>query len=108
MGNYSDLENSVRVDFFKPSGKWYVAEAVVWPRNHYYDGSILDAFSLALYAHLVKDDSSLRLEDMLAVCLEPFHACPHPLMIAVKQAHSTVSANLTLLDAALRARARKL
>jgi hypothetical protein len=28
MGHYSDKSTSVRVDFFKASGKWYCTEAV--------------------------------------------------------------------------------
>ena len=27
---YSEDETMVRVDFFKPSGKWYTTEAVKW------------------------------------------------------------------------------
>jgi hypothetical protein len=40
VGHYSSSESSVRVDFWKPSGKWYATEAVEYdagqdePREH--------------------------------------------------------------------------
>lgn len=30
MTHYSDNPADVRVDFFKPSGKWYTTESVRW------------------------------------------------------------------------------
>lgn len=85
--NYSDNPAMVRVDFFKPSGKWYCTEAVKWTGAYYgsnIDGQtfssecqpIYDAFAQSLRDHLEK-----RLSDMTAICLEPYHQFTHPLMI---------------------------
>lgn len=95
MSNYSDKANSVRVDFFKKSGKWYCTEAVDWLT---YEGSpdkggklIHDAFAETLVKHL-RDNATgrTRLGDMTAVCLEPYHEHAHPLMLSVKDAVAIV------------------
>jgi len=112
MGNYSTDAASVRVDFFKPSGKWYTTEAVVWTRYHGtdHDGKITlldDAFREALAEHLQKhsiksgrcqhcgrSDESVngatycekapsRLRGMTAVCLDPYHEQSVPLLVVV-------------------------
>ncbi len=77
MGHYTDDSSSVRVDFFKPSGKWYTTEAVKWTGNWKKDeGLIYDAFTKSLKDHL-----GTRLSDMIAVCLEPYHELSFPLML---------------------------
>lgn len=73
--NYSNDESMVRVDFFKPSGKWYTTEAVKWTGG-YRDVHIIDAFKASLREHLEG-----RLSDMDAVCLEPYHEHQHPIML---------------------------
>src|SRR5271154_7080553 len=82
----------VRVDFFKPSGKWYTTEAVRWSRYHGREGGqesgriilIQDAFREALHAHLFDAKTGrTRLAGMTAVCLEPHHEHAHPLMVKV-------------------------
>lgn len=96
MGNYTDKANSVRVDFFRASGKWYVTDAVEWLT---YEGSpakggklIHDAFAEALVTHLRGEPNvgRTRLEDMTAVCLDPYHEHAHPLMMTVKDAIAIV------------------
>ncbi len=69
---YSADESMVRVDFFKPSGKWYTTEAVRWTGG--YKGDIHSAFAESLRNHLKG-----RLSDTDAVCLEPYHELSHPL-----------------------------
>lgn len=84
MSNYSDDSASVRVDFFKDSGKWYCTEAVKWKT---YSGKLIhEAFAEALEAHLRNPSGGYRLDDMMAVCLEPYHEHAHPLMLPVKEA----------------------
>jgi len=75
---YSDDDSMVRVDFFKPSGKWYCTEAVKWT-GAWEDkiDSIHNAFSKSLRDHL-KDG---RLSDMDAICLEPYHQYSHPISL---------------------------
>lgn len=82
MGNYSDNADSVRVDFFKKSGKWYTTEAVKWT-GKYGDGSLIHReFAKSLLDHLTVD-GKVRLNDMVAVCLEPYHQHSHPMMMDV-------------------------
>jgi hypothetical protein len=73
---YSEDPAMVRVDFFKPYGKWYVTEAVRWTGR--YDGKSLihDEFAKSLCEHLGR-----RLNDMDAICLHPYHEHAHPIQI---------------------------
>lgn len=78
---YSEDPAMVRVDFFKPSGKWYCDEAVKWTGmwtgdNNRGGQSIHEAFAQSLRDHLGN-----RLSDMDAVCLYPYHEHSHPLCI---------------------------
>lgn len=75
MTNYSNEVGSVRVDFFKESGKWYTTEAVMWT-GKYSSGQIHDEFRKSLKEHLAG-----RMYDMTAVCLIPYHVNAHPLMV---------------------------
>lgn len=74
---YSNEEDMVRVDFFKSSGKWYTTEAVKWTGD-YYGYSLADEFSKSLRDHFGKTP---RLGSMDAVCLEPYHSVPRPIML---------------------------
>ena len=71
---YSAEDDMVRVDFFKPSGKWYVTEQVKWTGG-YSDILIYRAFQLSL------ENAKLGYAGMTAVCLEPYHENAFPLMI---------------------------
>lgn len=74
---YIDDDTMVRVDFFKPSGKWYSTEAVEWVGG--YSGvSIHDAFAISLRN---LHDYKVYYSEMDAVCLEPYHEHSHPIMI---------------------------
>lgn len=73
--NYSNDESMVRVDFFKPSGKWYTTEAIKWTGG-YKGVCIHTALSQSL-----RDALGDRLSEMDAVCLEPYHEYSHPVMI---------------------------
>lgn len=87
MGYTTDAD-MVRVDFFKPSGKFYTTEAVRWltynvPRGLIHDSGkqIDESFHEALANHF---GDKPRLVGMTAVCLEPYHENSHPQMIVVK------------------------
>lgn len=73
--NYSNNPKMVRVDFFKESGKWYTTEEMEWL---YYNGEnqIHDAFLWSLIQAF-----NGRYAGMTAVCLHPYHANAHPLML---------------------------
>lgn len=75
---WTDNEASVRVDFFKPSGKWYTTEAVIWTGS-YAHGLVQEEFIKSLRDHFAKTPD--RLGDMDAICLEPYHKNSYPLCI---------------------------
>jgi len=77
VSHFSDNPASVRVDFFKPGGKWGYTEAVIMDEG-YTDTSIHRAFAKALHKHLEG-----RMKGMIAVCLEPYHEYSFPLMLNV-------------------------
>ena len=77
---YTTNDAMVRVDFFKPSGKWYCTEAVLWTGD--WEGNkqlIHEAFAISLLDHF--KDHPTRLCEMDAVCLEPYHEYAHPIQI---------------------------
>lgn len=75
---YTNREDMVRVDFFKPSGKWYCTEAVKW--LDYHSEFIHEGFKESLAGHLKG-----RLLGMTAVCLEPYHENSHPISMVITQ-----------------------
>ena len=68
-----------RVDFFKPSGKWYSTESIKFSDKDYRTTLIHDAFKNALSYSIGNS-----LIGMTAVCLEPYHKHSHPLSIVWK------------------------
>lgn len=77
--NYSDKPYQVRVDFFKPSGKWYETECMVWSGESSADCNIVEEFKHSLQEHLEG-----RMKGMYAVCLDPYHENSYPLMVEVE------------------------
>ena len=73
MGFTTD-DSMVRVDFFKPSGKWHTTEAIEWTGG-YFSVNIHEAFKKSLRDAFPNGTFS----DMDAVCLEPYHENAHPL-----------------------------
>jgi hypothetical protein len=73
---YTTDSAMVRVDFFKPTGKWYCTEAVKWTGEYSGKSLIHDEFAKSLRDHLGQ-----RLSDMDAVCLHPYHEHAHPIQI---------------------------
>jgi hypothetical protein len=77
-------ENMVRVDFFKPSGKWYTTEEMNWDK--YISGSNIDGnyeHIIDTFKRCVAEQFQGYFNGMRAVCLEPYHEYSHPLMIVV-------------------------
>jgi len=66
----------VRVDFFKPSGKWYTTEVLLWTE---YEGYIVDIF------HDLLDIQFSNYYDYTAVCLHPYHEHSYPLIRKPKE-----------------------
>ena len=73
---YTTDDSIVRVDFFRPSGKWYATEAVKWTGGCRAEHSIREAFEQSL-----RDSVGTRYSGMTAVCSEPYHELAHPLMV---------------------------
>ena len=83
---YDRDESMVRVDFFKPSGKWYSTEAIKWITwngaerlDHGPHMLIHDAFREALSKDL--QASKLMQDGMFAVCLDPYHEFSFPIIL---------------------------
>jgi len=74
MSNYSDDEKVCRVDFFKPSGKWYTTEAIVFDGDWHEE--LFSKFRRVLTQQLGNTYSG-----MTAVCLEPYSRYSHPIMV---------------------------
>ncbi len=84
--HYSDTPGHVRVDYFKPSGKWYTTEQIdmtEWwigsretaasqgnPRTDIFQ-AVKNAIAKAGHGHA----------DMIAVVLAPYHEHEHPVML---------------------------
>ena len=86
--NYSNEPSMVRVDFWKPSGKWYCTEEIKWDR--YNAKASIEMTVLGIkYSELIHETFKRclceqlegRLEGMTATCLEPYHEHAHPLMV---------------------------
>jgi hypothetical protein len=74
MTHYSEDESMCRVDFFKPSGKWYSTEAIRFiPRQKL----IHDCFRESL------EVLNGRYSGMTAVCLNPNHENTHPISVVI-------------------------
>jgi len=75
----------MEIHFFKPSGKWYTSEEVPWTADR-------EKYLLLEFAKVLKDylydpiTGRIRLQDMIAVCIEPDHNHPFPQMLAVQKA----------------------
>jgi len=76
-------DDVVRVDVFKPSGKWCHTIAMRWTGGWSLDFYLHDAFKKSLEDHL-----EVKLEDYSKgytfVCLEPYHELSHPLSLTIK------------------------
>lgn len=77
MTNYSDNPNMVRVDYFKPSGKWYMTEAHNMG-DFYNEPFVHDAVRKAL------ERDGRWLPHFTIVVLEPYHKNAYPVMFVAK------------------------
>lgn len=78
MSNYSCNPGNCRVDFFKPSGKWYDTYEVDWSKE--YNSSDIGQSFINVVFTAVGDN----LIGMTAVCLEPYHQNAFPLSMVWK------------------------
>lgn len=79
MTHYSDNPASVRVDFYKPSGKWYMTEELMMGLG--YEGPIFDALEAALVRTFGEKRAERLRKQFIIVVQEPYHANAYPLML---------------------------
>lgn len=79
MSHFSESPNHVRVDIWKPSGKWYDAIMLVWPESEW--GR--DRRMHATFRREIDRQQPGRFRGMIATCLEPYHELSHPIMIVI-------------------------
>lgn len=80
--NYSDNEGSVRVDVFKPSGKWYETVAVDMYTFYHSETTIHQALLAAIERQY--PGFTAREPGWKFVCLQPYHRFSHPIMLICK------------------------
>jgi hypothetical protein len=77
---YSEDDGMVRIDYFKPSGKWYMSEAMKWTGAYKAEEEDLHkAFAHSLWDHCEKRGGAAS-NEFTVVCLEPYHEHSFPLM----------------------------
>jgi hypothetical protein len=79
---FSEDNSMVRVDFFKPSGKWGYTEAVKWTGGWNGDEDLFAAFRQSLRDHLGPPNAkfnNVRMAGLRAVCLKPYHQNGYPI-----------------------------
>lgn len=74
---FIDDPSMVRVDVFKPSGKWYTTIALKWPVYHAdQDHNVRRILIDAVIAQHGKE----TFRGWTVVCLEPYHEYSHPVL----------------------------
>jgi hypothetical protein len=77
MTNYSENSGSVKVDFYKPSGKWYMTEA--WDMSKYYTVGFTSTDAvIQMFEDKGKRD---MLDRFIVVVDEPYHEQEVPVML---------------------------
>jgi hypothetical protein len=76
--NYSNNPGMVRVDFYKPGGKWYMTEAVDMS-THYMDQSIIQAVRESICESHERGEAWL--DQFVALVAEPYHQNAYPIML---------------------------
>ncbi len=79
MTHFAYNPGSVRVDEFKPSGKWYQT-IVIDMTDQYLNPSIHDAVMDCLVDRQIKLEPGWRY-----VCIKPYHQYAHPVMLEIKE-----------------------
>lgn len=75
---YSENPGMVRVDFFKPAGKWYMTEEL--DMSDFWDYGIIphDAVKAAL------EKKGRNLKHFTRVVLKPYHKSAYPVMLVAE------------------------
>lgn len=79
--NYSENPSSVRVDFFRPSGKWYMTEALDM-RDFWTSGPGNMGPADAVRAALERTERGRGLlESFIVVVIDPYHQYEYPVVL---------------------------
>ena len=78
MSNYSNDPADCRVDFWKPSGKWYDTETLRWDDAGW--GKEPEPIHTQM-RRLLKEQFGCRCHGMRVTCLEPYHEFSHPISV---------------------------
>lgn len=78
MTNYSNNTGSVRVEFFKPSGKWYMTEA--WDMSNYYNTGITPIEAVEIMLNETERGRSLHRQFIISVA-DPYHKLAYPVLL---------------------------
>lgn len=79
--HFSENPGSVRVEFFKPSGKWYMTEALDM-RDFWKSGPGNLSPSDAVRSALLRTERGARLlEQFIVVVFEPYHEQAYPVCL---------------------------
>jgi len=84
---YCNDEDMVRVDLWKPSGKWYGSLALKWDRymtNQKGEYGVETELIHETFRRCLKDQHP-GYEGMRATCLEPYHEHSHPISIVIEE-----------------------
>lgn len=82
MSHYSVEPGRCRVDFFKPSGKWYMTDEVDMSEMYATDDTV-GAVGSALEKYL-RRNNHVDYSEFVAVCLEPYTRYSFPVMGTVR------------------------
>ena len=80
---FTTKQGMVRVDFFKPSGKWYTTEEMHWDRYYSYGNNEDSVFESThdTFKRCLREQIGDQYKGMIAICLEPYHEHSYPLMV---------------------------
>ena len=80
--NYCAEESMVRVDIWKPSGKWYTTVALKWDNYGSEDFKKGDELIHTTFRRCLEEQFSGH-KGMRATCLQPYHINSHPISIII-------------------------
>lgn len=76
---FSEDDSMVRVDFWKPSGKWYSTVALKWDRYLTTDDKTGEVEPIhETFKRCLEEQFGDSFRGMRATCLEPAHEHSHP------------------------------
>ena len=72
-------DKEVRVDIWKPRGKWYTTLEIIWSRDDTEESEVWPMKDI--FRHILSEQEGNRFDGYWASCLHPYHENAHPIMI---------------------------